>query len=133
MLFATTQFFLYIFFTSLESQTYISFLMAFRDFHEKKCWFIWDKLVRSVFFCAFISKQNEWTDQLKYSIAVYYFFLSLRQFSNSISKKWLVFGGDPILEPIFDFCERNGTGDLLHPSEQPVIRRSNVRRIRRVR
>ena len=41
------------------------------------------------------------------SIAAYYFFLSLRQFSNSISKKWFIFGGDPILEPIFDFCERS--------------------------
>jgi len=40
------------------------------------------------------------------SIATYYFFPSLRQFLNSISKKWL-FGGDPILEPIFDFCERS--------------------------
>ena len=37
------------------------------------------------------------------SIAVYYFFPSLKQFSNSISKKWLVFGGDPI----FDFYERS--------------------------
>jgi len=41
------------------------------------------------------------------------------------------FGGDPILEPIFDFCER--TGDLLHPSEQSVIRRTNGRKIRRVK
>ena len=52
------------------------------------------------------------------SIAAYYFFPSLRQFSNSISKKWLVFGGDPILKPIFDFWKK-WTGDLLHPSEQP--------------
>jgi len=51
---------------------------------------------------AFISKQNEWTDQLKYCPSLpTTFFPSLRQFSNSISKKWLVFGGDPILEPIF--------------------------------
>jgi len=38
----------------------------------------------------------------------------------------MTFGGDPILESIFDFCERSEP-DLLHPSEQPVIRRSNVR------
>ena len=62
------------------------------------------------------------------SIVAYYFFPSLRQFSNSISKKWLVFGGDSILEPIFDFCERSEPVTcqiVLHPSEQPVIRRSN--------
>jgi len=41
------------------------------------------------------------------SIAAYYFFPSLKQFSNYNSKKWLVFGGDPILEPIFNFCERS--------------------------
>jgi len=65
------------------------------------------------------------------SIAAYYFFSSLRQFSNSISKKWLVFGGDPILEPIFDFCERSEPVTCYLLREQPIIRRSNVRRIRR--
>jgi len=55
------------------------------------------------------------------SITAYYFFPSLRQFSNSISKKWLVFEGDPSLEPIFDFYERNEPVTcqiVLHPSEQ---------------
>jgi len=33
----------------------------------------------------------------------------------------------------FRFLRKKWTGNLLHPSEQPVIRRSNVRRIRRVR
>ena len=61
------------------------------------------------------------------SITAYYFFSSLRQFLNSISKKWIVFGGNSILEPIFDFCEKNEPVTyqiVLHPSE-PVIRRSN--------
>jgi len=49
------------------------------------------------------------------SIAAYYFFPPLSG-NFSISKKWLVFGGDPILEPIFDFCERSEP-DLHHPSE----------------
>ena len=71
------------------------------------------KLIRSVFCvqkCIYF--KTKWMNRsIKVlSIAAYYFFPSLRQFSNSISKKWLVFGGDPILEPIFDFCER--TGDL---------------------
>jgi len=42
-----------------------------------------------------------------------------------------LFEGDPILELIFDFCERSEpvTCQIVHPSEQPVIRRSNVQRI----
>ena len=70
------------------------------------------KLVRSIQKCIYF--KTKWMNRsIKVlSIAAYCFFPSLRQFSNSISKKWLVFGGDPILEPIFDFCERNGTGDL---------------------
>ena len=65
------------------------------------------KLVQSVFLCIYF--KTKWMNRsIKvFSIAAYYFFPSLRQFSNSISKKWLVFGGDPILEPIFDFCERS--------------------------
>jgi len=65
------------------------------------------KLVRSVQKCIYF--KTKWMNRsIKvHFIAVYYFFPSLRQFSNSISKKWLVFEGDPILEPIFDFCERN--------------------------
>ena len=94
------------------------------------------KLVRSVF--LYIYFKIKWMNRsIKVlSIAAYYFFLFLRQFSNSISKKWLVFGGNPILEPIFNFCERNEPVTcqiVLHPLEQPVIRRSNVRRIRRMR
>jgi len=65
------------------------------------------KLIQSVFLCIYF--KTKWMNRsIKVmSIAAYYFFPSLRQFSNSISKKWLVFGGDPILEPIFDFCERS--------------------------
>ena len=57
---------------------------------KNKILFYWEyKLVRSVFLCSkmhLFQNKNEWTNQLKYSIATYYFFLSLRQFSNSISK-----------------------------------------------
>jgi len=61
-----------------------------------------------VFKNAFISKQHEWTDQLKYCPSLSTTFSHPSgNFSNSISKKWLVFEGDPILEPIFDFCERS--------------------------
>ena len=69
--------------------------------------YYWEyKLVQSVFLCIYF--KTKWMNRsIKIlSIAAYYFFPSLRQFSNSISKKWL-FGGDPILEPIFDFCERS--------------------------
>jgi len=65
-------------------------------------YYYWEyKLVRSVFLCIYFKTKwmNRWIKVL--SIAAYYFFQSLRQFSNSISKKWLVFGGDSILEPIF--------------------------------
>ena len=98
--------------------------------------FIGYKLVWSVFLCSKMHLfQNKMNEQIKVlSIAAYYFFPSLRQFSNSISKKWLVFEGDPILEPIFDFCERSEPVTCcIVSSEQPVIRRSNVWRIWRVR
>jgi len=48
--------------------------------------------VRFLFKNAFISKQNEWTDQLKYCPSLpTYFFPSLRQFSNSTKEvnRWL--------------------------------------------
>jgi len=60
------------------------------------------------------------------------FLLSFKQFSNSISKMTRLwrrsnFGAN------FQFLRKKWTGDLLHLSEQPVIRRSNVWRIRRMR
>jgi len=86
------------------------------------------KLVRSVFLCIYF--KIKWMNRtIKVLFIAAYFFPALRQFSNSISKKWLVFGSDPILEPIF--CERSEPVTcqiVLHPSEQSVIR-SNVRRI----
>ena len=67
------------------------------------------KLVRSIFFCVqkcIISKQNEWTDQLKYCSSLPTTFSHLSD-NFRISKKWLVFGDDPILKLIFDFYERS--------------------------
>jgi len=52
----------------------------------------------------FQNKMNESRSIKVLSIAAY-FFPCLKQFSNSILKKWLVFGGDPILEPIFHFVK----------------------------
>ena len=64
------------------------------------------KLVRSAFLCIYF--KTKWMNRsIKVLFIAAYFFPSFRQFSNSILKKWLVFGGDPILEPIFDFCERS--------------------------
>ena len=57
------------------------------------------------------------------SIAAYYFFPSLN-FRISSRKN------DSSLEAIqsnFRFLRKKWTGDLLHPSKQPVIRRSNVK------
>jgi len=73
--------------------------------YNKKYWEY--KLIRSVFLCIYFKTKWMSRSNKVLSIAAYYFFPSFRQFSNSISKKWLVFEGDPILEPIFDFCERN--------------------------
>ena len=47
------------------------------------------------------------------SITAYYFFPSLRQFSNSISKKWLVFG---VIQFWSQFSISAKEVNLLHPS-----------------
>jgi len=81
-----------------------------------------------VFKNEFISKQKEWTDHLKYCPSLPTFSHLSGNFRIPSRKKWLVFGGDPI----FDFCERSEPVTcqiVLHPLKQPVIRRSNVRRI----
>ena len=71
-------------------------------------YYYWEyKLVQSVFLCIYFKTKLMNRSIKVLSIVAGYFFLSLRQFSNSISKKWFVFRGDPILEPIFDFCERS--------------------------
>jgi len=71
----------------------------------------------------YFSKQNEWTDQLKYcpslpttfpiSQAIFEFHLE------KITRLWRRsnFGTN------FRFLRKTWTGDLLHPSEQPVIKR----------
>ena len=69
------------------------------------------------------------------SIADYDFFPSLRQFSNSISKKWYVFWVDPRIDPFFDFfirAEMLMSQAMCHRSKQMVVGRSNVWRVRRV-
>jgi len=96
---------------SMKIPTTIQYCVVWWNLLDKPIWshslLYWEyKLVRSVFLFFFF--QNKMNEQIKVlSIAAYYFFPSLRQFSNSTSKKWLVFGGDSILEPIFDFCERS--------------------------
>ena len=83
-----------------------------------------------VFKNAFISKQNEWTDQLKYCPSLPTTFSHLSEFHlEKMTHLWRRsnFGAN------FRFLRKKWTGDLLYPSEQPVIRRSNVRRIWQLR
>jgi len=80
------------------------------DFLNNYCNFLnnyWEyKLVRSIQKCIYF--KTKWMNRsIKVmSIAAYYFF-SQAIFEFHLEKMTRLFGGDPILEPIFDFCERS--------------------------
>ena len=78
--------------------------------------------IRSVFLCIYF--KTKWMNRsIKVLfIVAYYFFPSLRQFSNSISKKMTRLWRRSNFGANFRFLRKKWTGDLLHPSEQPVIR-----------
>ena len=68
-------------------------------------------------------------------ISFYYFRTSFRQHTDTAFKKFLIFGGDLRIDPIFGFVIRSKvllSQAMIHRLEQVVVRRSNVWQIRRV-
>ena len=68
-------------------------------------------------------------------ISFYYRWPSFRQHTDTAFKKFLIFWGDPRIDPIFVFFIRSEvllSQAMSHRPKQVVVRRSNVWRIRRV-
>ena len=95
-------------------------------------WYWEYKLVRSVFLCIYF--KTKWMNRSikKVHRCLLLFPISQAIFEFHLEKMTRLWRRSNF-RANFRFLRKKWTGDLLHPSEQPVIRRSNVRRIRRMR
>ena len=111
---------------------------AISSFKRNNNAFCWEKLIRSLFLLSKMHLlQNKMKEQINQSIVRHWLrlFPSLRQFSNSISKKWCVFWGDSQIDPFFYFFIRAEilmSQAVCHRLKQMVVGWSNVWTVRRV-